>query len=65
MNTTHEAEDLHFLREVIQLSGEAERRGNLPIGTAIAMAMTSQPQHAGFPLTLQLESSNLPKCSAR
>ena len=32
-------------------------------GTVIAMAITSQPQRAGFPLTLGLESSNLPKRS--
>ena len=32
-------------------------------GTIIAMAVTSQPQHAGFPLTLELESSSLPKRS--
>ena len=32
-------------------------------GTAIVMALTSQPQRAGFPLTLELESSNLPKQS--
>ncbi|MCK4391729.1 type II toxin-antitoxin system PemK/MazF family toxin [Candidatus Bipolaricaulota bacterium] len=32
-------------------------------GTVIAMAVTSQPQHAGFPLTLELESSTLPKRS--
>jgi len=32
-------------------------------GTVIAMAVTSQPQHAGFPLTLELESSSLPKRS--
>lgn len=32
-------------------------------GTAIAMALTSQPQHAGFPLTLELESKDLPKRS--
>ena len=32
-------------------------------GTVIAMAVTSQPQRAGFPLTLSLESSNLPKRS--
>ena len=32
-------------------------------GTVIAMAVTSQPQRAGFPLTLELESSNLPKHS--
>jgi len=32
-------------------------------GTVIAMAVTSQSQHAGFPLTLELESSKLPKRS--
>lgn len=32
-------------------------------GTVIAMAITSQPQRAGFPLTLQLQSTGLPKCS--
>jgi mRNA interferase MazF len=29
-------------------------------GTVIAVALTSQPQRAGFPLTLQLESAALP-----
>ncbi|MEE8593742.1 MAG: type II toxin-antitoxin system PemK/MazF family toxin [Candidatus Bipolaricaulota bacterium] len=32
-------------------------------GTVIAMAITSQAQRAGFPLSLELESSNLPKQS--
>ena len=32
-------------------------------GTVIAMALTSQPQRAGFPLTLELTSSALPKRS--
>jgi len=32
-------------------------------GTVIAMAITSQPQAAGFPLTLELEDPNLPKKS--
>ena len=32
-------------------------------GTVIAMAITSQPQRAGFPLTLELESAELPKRS--
>ena len=32
-------------------------------GTVIAVAITSQPQKAGFPLTLQLKSPNLPKKS--
>ena len=32
-------------------------------GTVIAMALTSQPQRAGFPLTLELDSRDLPKRS--
>ena len=32
-------------------------------GTVIAMAVTTQPQEAGFPLTLELASGNLPKPS--
>jgi mRNA interferase MazF len=32
-------------------------------GTVIAVAMTSQPQRAGFPLTLELDDPNLPKKS--
>jgi mRNA interferase MazF len=32
-------------------------------GTVIAVALTSQPQRAGFPLTLQLDSTRLPKPS--
>ena len=32
-------------------------------GTVIAMAITSQPQRAGFPLTLELVSKGLPKKS--
>lgn len=32
-------------------------------GTVIAMAVTSQPQRAGFPLTFELESVKLPKKS--
>jgi mRNA interferase MazF len=32
-------------------------------GTVIAMAITSQPQRAGFPLTLELTESGLPKQS--
>jgi len=32
-------------------------------GTVIAMAMTSQPQRAGFPLTLELDGAQLPKRS--
>ncbi len=36
---------------------------NFRSGTVIAMAITSQPQKAGFPLTLELTSVNLPKKS--
>ncbi len=32
-------------------------------GTVIAVALTSQPQRAGFPLTLELSSPALPKKS--
>lgn len=32
-------------------------------GTVIALAITSQPQRAGFPLTLELSASKLPKQS--
>lgn len=32
-------------------------------GTVIAMALTSQPQRAGFPLTLELTADRLPKQS--
>ena len=32
-------------------------------GTVIAMALTSQPQRAGFPLTLELKAEKLPKRS--
>lgn len=32
-------------------------------GTVIAVALTSQPQRAGFPLTLELKTANLPKQS--
>ena len=32
-------------------------------GTVIAVALTSQPQRAGFPLTVELHSKGLPKKS--
>jgi mRNA interferase MazF len=32
-------------------------------GTVIAVAITSQPQRAGFPLTMELDDPNLPKKS--
>lgn len=36
---------------------------NARSGTVIALAITSQPQRAGFPLTLRLEGIRLPKTS--
>ena len=36
---------------------------NARSGTAIVVALTSQPQRAGFPLTLPVASSRLPKAS--
>jgi len=36
---------------------------NQKSGTVIAMALTSQPQRAGFPLTFELSSKALPKKS--
>jgi mRNA interferase MazF len=53
----------------------AEQAGHRPVlvlshdvfnarsGTVIAAAITSQPQRAGFPLTLELQSARLPKRS--
>ena len=32
-------------------------------GTVIAVTLTGQPQRAGFPLTLEIDSQNLPKKS--
>jgi mRNA interferase MazF len=52
-----------------------EQAGNRPVlilspevfnersGTVIAVALTSQPQRAAFPLTLELQSRDLPKRS--
>src|SRR5436853_7889261 len=36
---------------------------NARSGTVIAVALTSQPQRAGFPLTLELHAKGLPKKS--
>jgi mRNA interferase MazF len=53
----------------------SEQAGNRPVlilsqdifnersGTAIAVAITSQPQRAGFPLTLELRTVRMPKKS--
>jgi len=48
------------LRPVIIISHDVFNEHS---GTVIAMAITSQAQKAGFPLTLELKSGNLPKRS--
>jgi mRNA interferase MazF len=48
------------LRPVLILSHEVFNERS---GTVIAVAITSQPQKAGFPLTLEIESRKLPKKS--
>jgi len=48
------------LRPVLVLSQDVFNERS---GTVIAMALTSQPQRAGFPLTLELAGPALPKRS--
>lgn len=48
------------LRPVVILSHDIFNERS---GTVIAMALTSQPPRAGFPLTLELISAKLPKRS--
>jgi len=48
------------LRPVLILSRDVFNKHS---GTVIAAAITSQPQKAGFPLTLELSSARLPKKS--
>ncbi len=48
------------LRPVLILSQDVFNERS---GTVIAVALTSQPQKAGFPLTLELETKQLPKRS--
>jgi mRNA interferase MazF len=48
------------LRPVLVLSQDVFNERS---GTVIAVALTSQPQHAGFPLTLELQNRRLPKKS--
>jgi mRNA interferase MazF len=48
------------LRPVLVLSQDVFNERS---GTVIAVALTSQPQRAGFPLTLELTSPRLPKRS--
>ncbi len=48
------------LRPVLVLSHDVFNERS---GTVIAVALTSQPQRAGFPLTHELQSTSLPKRS--
>lgn len=48
------------LRPVLILSHDVFNERS---GTVIAMALTSQPQHAGFPLVIELDPQHLPKKS--
>jgi mRNA interferase MazF len=48
------------LRPVLVLSHNVFNQRS---GTVIAVALTSQPQRAAFPLTLELNEKNLPKKS--
>jgi len=48
------------LRPVLVLSDEIFNRRS---GTVIALAITSQPPSAGFPLTHEIDSAKLPKQS--
>ena len=48
------------LRPVLILSHDIFNKHS---GTVIALAITSQPQKAGFPLTLELSNTKLPKKS--
>ncbi|MDP3261321.1 MAG: type II toxin-antitoxin system PemK/MazF family toxin [Thermodesulfovibrionales bacterium] len=48
------------LRPVLILSHDIFNESS---GTVIAVAITSQPQRAGFPLTLELKTDDLPKRS--
>jgi len=48
------------LRPVLILSHDIFNKHS---GTVIAIAITSQPQKAGFPLTLELSDTKLPKKS--
>ena len=48
------------LRPILVLSHDVFNERS---GTVIAVALTSQPQRAGFPLTLELQTPKLPKRS--
>ena len=59
LNPTRGHEQSGF-RPVVIVSRE---RFNARSGTVIAMAITSRPQRAGYPFTLELEDAGLPKRS--
>lgn len=48
------------MRPVLILSADVFNERS---GTVIALALTSQPQRSGFPLTMELTESHLPKPS--
>ena len=48
------------LRPVLVISHDVF---NASSGTVIALAITSQPQRAGFPLTVEVQTAKLPKRS--
>lgn len=48
------------IRPVLIISHDLFNRKS---GTVIALALTSQPQRAGFPLTFELDNPDLPKKS--
>jgi mRNA interferase MazF len=58
ISTTARGHEQSGRRPVLILSEEVF---NARSGTVIAVALTSQPQKAGFPLTLELSSPTLPK----
>lgn len=57
LDPTHGHEQLGW-RPVLVLSADVFNERS---GTVIVVALTSQPQRAGFPLTLELGSTRLPK----
>lgn len=59
LNPTRGREQAGF-RPIIVLSNDIFNERS---GTVIAMAITNQPQRAGFPLTLELTSKHLPQRS--
>jgi len=52
-----------LLGQIWKTSKTVKLQFNKNSGTVIAVAITSQPQRAGFPLTLELGETKLPKKS--